>query len=168
MIFIDEILNTTKCHKVSCLYHDKNLGIFKDNHMTRFANFCAGPAMPTAVLERAQAEMLDWQGLGTSVMEISHRSTDYIEMAQSRGKFTQAHGISDEYAVLFLQGGNATLFSNSAKSDEWWRRIILRQVHGQTKLYKEAKRYEALSWSSQFMAAGSQTQFSDIPDPSTW
>lgn len=51
--------------------------------MTRFANFCAGPAsMPTAVLERAQAEMLDWQGLGTSVMEISHRSTDYIEMAQ--------------------------------------------------------------------------------------
>ena len=59
--------------------------------------------MPTAVLERAQAEMLDWQGLGTSVMEISHRSTDYIEMAQkAEANLRKLMGISDEYAVLFF------------------------------------------------------------------
>ena len=45
----------------------------------RHYNFCAGPAaLPTDVLERAQLEMLDWQGRGLSVMEISHRHPDYI------------------------------------------------------------------------------------------
>jgi phosphoserine aminotransferase len=44
----------------------------------RAYNFCAGPAaLPTAVLEKAQAEMLDWQGKGLSIMEMSHRSKDY-------------------------------------------------------------------------------------------
>ena len=41
-------------------------------------NFCAGPAaLPAAVMQKAQAEMLDWQGCGISVMEISHRSSEY-------------------------------------------------------------------------------------------
>ena len=45
----------------------------------RLPNFCAGPAtMPTAVLERAQSELLDWQGRGLSVMEVSHRSKEYM------------------------------------------------------------------------------------------
>ena len=43
----------------------------------RAFNFCAGPAaLPEAVLQRAQAELLDWQGKGLSVMEMSHRSDD--------------------------------------------------------------------------------------------
>lgn len=140
--------------------------------MTRFANFCAGPAsMPTAVLERAQAEMLDWQGLGTSVMEISHRSTDYIEVAQkAEANLRKLMGISDEYAVLFLQGGATLQFSaiplnlmNGGVAD------YLETGTWSNKAYKEAKRYEALGLGQvNLVATGSQTQFSDIPDPSTW
>ena len=45
-------------------------------------NFSAGPAaIPEAVLQEAQAEMLEWQGSGMSVMEMSHRSSDYIDIA---------------------------------------------------------------------------------------
>ena len=51
--------------------------------MTRHYNFCAGPAaLPTAVLERAQREMLDYQGRGLSVMEMSHRSSEYVAIAE--------------------------------------------------------------------------------------
>ena len=49
----------------------------------RAFNFCAGPAaLPEAVLQRAQAELLDWQGKGLSVMEMSHRSDDYVAIAE--------------------------------------------------------------------------------------
>ena len=79
--------------------------------------------MPTAVLERAQAEMLDWQGLGTSVMEISHRSTDYIEMAQKPRQIYASSWVSamSTRCAVFARRCNATIFSNSAKSDEWRR-----------------------------------------------
>ena len=51
--------------------------------MTRKFNFGAGPAtMPDAVLEEVQQELLDWKGLGLSVMEISHRSPEFIEIAR--------------------------------------------------------------------------------------
>ena len=51
--------------------------------MSRAFNFSAGPAaMPTEVLERAQAEMLDYRGTGMSVMEMSHRSSEFIEIAE--------------------------------------------------------------------------------------
>ena len=48
--------------------------------MTKY-NFCAGPAMlPPAVMQKAQKEFIDWQGLGVSVMEISHRSSDFLAL----------------------------------------------------------------------------------------
>ena len=51
--------------------------------MTRKFNFGAGPAtMPKQVLEEVQQELLDWQGLGLSVMEISHRSEEFIEITR--------------------------------------------------------------------------------------
>ena len=79
----------------------------------RHYNFCAGPAaLPTDVLERAQVEMLDWQGRGLSVMEISHRHPDYIAMAQAaESKLRQLMGIPDNYKVLFLQGGATAQFA---------------------------------------------------------
>ena len=50
--------------------------------MKRVFNFSPGPAMlPEPVLRKAQAELLDWQGSGMSVMEVSHRGTDFIELA---------------------------------------------------------------------------------------
>ena len=51
--------------------------------MTRVYNFSAGPsALPTAVLERARDELLDWHGTGMSIMEMSHRSKDYVAIAE--------------------------------------------------------------------------------------
>ena len=51
--------------------------------MSRVVNFSAGPAMlPAEVLARAADEMLDWQGAGTSVMEMSHRGKEFISIAE--------------------------------------------------------------------------------------
>jgi len=79
-------------------------------------NFCAGPAaLPKAVLQQAQRELLDWKGLGVSVMEISHRSEDYQQLAtQAERRFRQLLNINQDYAVLFLQGGATLQFSNIA------------------------------------------------------
>lgn len=81
--------------------------------MSRRFNFCAGPAaLPDAVLQQAQAEMLDWQGRGLSVMEMSHRSADYVGIAeQAERDLRDLLDISDDYAVLFLQGGASQQFS---------------------------------------------------------
>ena len=79
----------------------------------RVYNFSAGPAtMPQEVLERAQKELLCFDGLGLSVMEMSHRSKDYkkiIEEAES--KLRRLMQIPDRYKVLFLQGGASLQFS---------------------------------------------------------
>lgn len=76
-------------------------------------NFCAGPAtMPKAVLEQAQNELLDFQGLGVSVMEMSHRSPEFVAIAErAEQALRQLLGVSDEYAVLFLQGGATAQFA---------------------------------------------------------
>ena len=59
--------------------------------MSRVYNFSAGPAaLPTEVLEQAQAEMLDWNGSGMSVMEMSHRGKDYICLLLAKRKLIYA------------------------------------------------------------------------------
>ena len=79
----------------------------------RAYNFCAGPAaLPTAVLERAQAEMLDWHGKGLSIMEMSHRSDDYVTIAEkAEADLRKLMNIPENYKVLFLQGGASLQFS---------------------------------------------------------
>lgn len=81
--------------------------------MARAYNFCAGPAaMPEAVLKQAQAEMLDYQGKGLSIMEMSHRSALYSGIAQrAEQDLRDLLNISDDYAVLFMQGGASTQFA---------------------------------------------------------
>ncbi|MGX5914080.1 3-phosphoserine/phosphohydroxythreonine transaminase [Aliidiomarina sp. Khilg15.8] len=76
-------------------------------------NFSAGPAMlPAAVLQKAQRELLDWQGQGVSVMEISHRSPEYVQMAgQAEQDLRDLMSIPDNYAVLFMHGGGRSQFS---------------------------------------------------------
>lgn len=70
-------------------------------------NFSAGPAMlPQAVMERAQEELLDWQGTGISVMEMGHRTPEFLQIArQAEADLRELLNISDDYHVLFLQGG---------------------------------------------------------------
>tara|TARA_B100000579_G_scaffold62550_1_gene45821 strand:- start:1212 stop:2291 length:1080 start_codon:yes stop_codon:yes gene_type:complete len=70
-------------------------------------NFGAGPAaMPTEVLLEVQEELLDWNGMGISVMEISHRSPEFMEIAeQAESDFRDLLSIPKDYAVLFTHGG---------------------------------------------------------------
>ncbi|TCJ94816.1 phosphoserine aminotransferase [Volucribacter psittacicida] len=75
--------------------------------MSDVFNFSAGPAMmPKAVLQQAQQELLNWQGQGTSVMEVSHRGQYFMALArQSEQDLRQLYQIPDNYKILFLQGG---------------------------------------------------------------
>ena len=81
---------------------------------TRSFNFSAGPAaLPDAVLEKARDELLDFEGLGASVMEISHRSKQFIEVAErAEANLRTLLGIPDNYRVLFLQGGATLQFAS--------------------------------------------------------
>ncbi len=75
--------------------------------MQSIFNFSAGPAvLPKSVLERAQAEMLDWHGSGMSVMEMSHRGKEFTSILEkTEADFRTLLSIPDNYKVLFLQGG---------------------------------------------------------------
>ena len=81
--------------------------------MSRVYNFSAGPAcLPEEVLKEAAAEMLDYNGSGMSVMEMSHRSKVYDEIIKTaEADLRELMGIPDDYEVLFLQGGAWTQFS---------------------------------------------------------
>lgn len=81
--------------------------------MKRAFNFNAGPAaLPLDVLKEAQAELLDFGGTGMSVMELSHRSKDYEAVHDhAQALLRKLVGISDDYAVLFVQGGASLQFS---------------------------------------------------------
>ena len=79
----------------------------------RIINFSAGPAvLPLEVLEEAQRHLVDYQGAGLSVMEMSHRSPHYDAIHQNAIRSLRSlMGIGDDYAVLFLQGGASLQFS---------------------------------------------------------
>ena len=81
--------------------------------MSRVFNFSAGPAMlPAEVLEQAREEMLDWQGSGMSVMEMSHRGKEFMQIAaQAEQDLRELLAVPDDYKVLFLQGGASTQFA---------------------------------------------------------
>ena len=81
--------------------------------MSRVYNFSAGPAvLPEEVLEEAASEMLDYQGTGMSVMEMSHRSPAFQQIIDdAEADIRELMNIPDNYKVLFLQGGASTQFS---------------------------------------------------------
>mgnify|MGYP001474475917 FL=1 len=82
--------------------------------MARTHNFSAGPAaLPTDVLAQAAEEMLDFQGSGMSVMEMSHRSKTFVDIAATAEQdLRDLFAISDDYHVLFLQGGATGQFAS--------------------------------------------------------
>lgn len=81
--------------------------------MTRLYNFCAGPAaLPTDVLNQAQNELLNWQGKGLSIMEMSHRSPEFVSVAKKAEQdLRDLMAIPDNYKVLFMQGGASSQFT---------------------------------------------------------
>ncbi|MCP9757852.1 aminotransferase class V-fold PLP-dependent enzyme, partial [Aquitalea sp. S1-19] len=81
--------------------------------MTKLFNFSAGPAvLPHAVLAEAQADMLDWHGSGMSVMEMSHRGREFMEIIHDAEQdLRQLMAVPAGYKVLFLQGGASQQFA---------------------------------------------------------
>ncbi len=131
--------------------------------MRRVYNFSAGPSMlPLSVLERAAAEMTDYQGSGMSVMEMSHRSPVYEKIiGETEQLMRSVLNIPDSYKVLFLQGGATTQFSaipmnlltGSGKAEY----VISGQFS--QKAYEEARRYGDV----RVLASGADNQFRRIP-----
>ena len=152
--------------------HTSNASTNPNAAAHRLPNFCAGPAtMPTTVLERAQSELLDWQGRGLSVMEMSHRSKDYVAITEkAESKLRALMEIPDNYKVLFLQGGASLQFSaiplnllNGGRGD------YLTTGAWSGKAVKEAKRYEALGLGVvNEVATGKDSNFTDVPAQSEW
>ncbi|AWL12041.1 Phosphoserine transaminase [Saliniradius amylolyticus] len=81
--------------------------------MTKVYNFCAGPAMlPEPVMQQAQSEFLDWRGHGCSVMELSHRSKDFVALAEkAEADLRELLQVPDNYKVLFTHGGGRGQFA---------------------------------------------------------
>ena len=84
--------------------------------MKRAYNFNAGPsAMPLEVLQKAQAEFLDYAGTGMSIIEISHRSGEYAAMhAETKALLRELLAIPEDYEIMFIQGGGSTQFLMTA------------------------------------------------------
>ena len=131
--------------------------------MSRVYNFSAGPSMlPESVLKKASAEMLDYEGSGQSVMEMSHRSKVYDAIIKgAESTLRQVMGIPDNYKVLFLQGGASSQFAavpmnlmtKSHKADY----VLSGQFS--TKAYKEGSRYG----DCKAVASSKEDNFSHIP-----
>ncbi|MBS5480989.1 MAG: 3-phosphoserine/phosphohydroxythreonine transaminase [Acutalibacteraceae bacterium] len=138
--------------------------------MARVYNFSAGPSvLPESVLRRAAAEMLDYEGSGQSVMEMSHRSKVYDGIIKGcEALLREVMNIPDNYKVLFLQGGASSQFAmlplnlmnGSGKAD------FVLTGQWATKAYKEAARYGEAN----VVASSKDKTFSYIPelDPATF
>ncbi|MCR5702950.1 MAG: 3-phosphoserine/phosphohydroxythreonine transaminase [Lachnospiraceae bacterium] len=131
--------------------------------MERVYNFSAGPSiLPEVVLKQAAEEMLNYNGTGMSVMEMSHRSKAFEEIIQTAEKdLRDLMNIPDNYKVLFLQGGASQQFAaipmNLMKNG-----VADYIITGQwaKKAYEEAKKYG----NAKAVASSADKTFSYIPD----
>lgn len=134
----------------------------------RIFNFSAGPAMlPTEVMKRAQQEFCNYKGVGNGIMELSHRSPEFAEVIQrAKSNIIELLDISDEYEVLFIQGGasmqfamipmNIMLpegFANFADTGSW-----------SVKAMKESKRFGEVK----VVAGSSESNYTRIPNIRHW
>ncbi len=131
--------------------------------MSRVYNFSAGPAtLPVEVLEKAQKDLVDYQGNGVSVMEMSHRSSEYMAIFEgAKENLRKLMSVPDNYEILFLHGGASSqfamvplnLFSAKKKADyintgAWSKKAIA-----------EAKRYGTVN----VVASSEDKTFNYIP-----
>ena len=136
--------------------------------MKRKFNFGAGPAtLPLPVLKEVKEEILDWKGLGVSVLEISHRSDDFQEMAfKATQDFIDLLSIPDNYCVIFLHGGASLQMSmiplNFSKRDE-----VVSYVNSgywAEKAINQAKKYNKV----EICASSEDKNFNYFPQQNTW
>ncbi len=136
--------------------------------MSRVYNFSAGPAaLPLEVLETIRQDIPDWQGTGMSVMEISHRSKEFIDLAaRCEANLRSLLSIRDDYAVIWTQGG-ATLqmamvpLNLAAPGDTV---DYVQTGSWGKKAYSEAKK----ACNANLVADSSDRNFTYIPDESEW
>lgn len=136
--------------------------------MADIYNFSAGPAMlPAAVMQQARDELLDCQGTGISVMEMSHRSKEYLAVAQqAEADLRELLAIPENYRVLFLQGGASSQFAM----------VPLNLLHGRQqadyintgswsrKAIAEARRYCSVN----VAASAEDSGFTTVPAIESW
>lgn len=135
--------------------------------MARPFNFSAGPAvMPEEVLAQAAREMLDWQGTGMSVMEMSHRGEAFMSICeQAEADLRELLAVPESHHILFMQGGglaeNAIVPLNLSRGGAV--DLVVTGSWSQKSL-KEAKRYADARAAASNEADGHTT----IPAPATW
>lgn len=136
--------------------------------MGRVYNFSPGPAvLPPQVMEQAQAEFLDWGGTGISVMEVSHRSPEFMDLAaQSEADLRELLAISENYKVLFLQGGATLQFAavplNLATPDQVADYVVTGSWGKKAKT--EASRFVQVN----VAADAAASHYTTVPNPATW
>jgi len=132
--------------------------------MTRPFNFSAGPAnLPEEVLQQAAAEMLDWQGSGMSVMEMSHRGKEFVSIyEQAEADFRELMAVPPHFKVLFMQGGglaeNAIVPLNISRGGA--ADFVVTGAWSD-KSQKEARKY----CDAQIAATSESTSFTSMPAP---
>jgi len=116
--------------------------------MTRAYNFSPGPAvLPEPVLRQAQVELMEWGGSGASIVEISHRGPEFLQVAtEAEADLRRLLSVPEEYAVLFLPGGATTQqalialnFAAKGQTVDYvisghWGRVALQQLTDDIKL----------------------------------
>ncbi|WP_126946247.1 3-phosphoserine/phosphohydroxythreonine transaminase [Xanthomonas sp. BRIP62409] len=136
--------------------------------MTRAFNFSAGPAtLPESVLRQAQAEMVEWNGVGASIVEISHRSADFMAVAAAaEADLRRLLSIPDDYAVLFTAGGATTIqallplnFAAPGQAADY----VITGHWGKTAIRQAATYVDA-----RIAADGQAGGFTDIPPVASW
>ncbi len=136
--------------------------------MSRVFNFSAGPsAFPESVLEQAQQEMLEWRDSGMSVMEMSHRGRHFSVIAEElENDLRSLLAIPENYKVLFLQGGASAQFSFIPQNilKDKTKACYIKTGAWSEKAIKDAKSYCEVIVS----ASSEDTNFTSIPEPSTW
>ena len=136
----------------------------------RIYNFAAGPAtLPEEVLQQASDELLNWHGLGTSVMEISHRSKEFMAVyEETLIDLRELMSIPDDYEILLLQGGgigqnaavpmNLMPLAKKPKAD-----FVVTGIWSE-KSVKEAQKYGE----AHIAASSLDDQFRTIPERNSW
>ena len=132
----------------------------------RVYNFAAGPStLPLPVLEQAQKELLDFNGTGMSIVEMSHRSKPFMAVNdEANALLRQLMNIPDDYSVLFVQGGATQQFAavplnllKNGKAD------YILTGNFATKAYEEAQKYGDMA----VAASSKESNYTYIPDMST-
>jgi phosphoserine aminotransferase len=138
--------------------------------MQRPFNFSAGPAaLPEEVLRQVAAEMLDWQGSGMSVMEMSHRGKEFISIAEAaEADLRELLQVPKDFHILFMQGGglaeNAIVPMNLAGRGGHGKVDVVVTGSWSRKSAQEAKRYADVH----IAADGAAERYTRLPDPASW